>query len=115
MGRRYRRAVFRFAAGDVRSRHVRGNRNRLHVVAGVTPTPAPNCCTAPELSWRHSALNVVLVAFFKLTSSGHTLVFDYHNYAFEMLRGSHNTLGVLWQLPVAQTVARLSFRCMCSS
>jgi hypothetical protein len=22
-----------------------------------------------------------------------------------MLRGSHNTLGILWQLPVAQTVA----------
>jgi hypothetical protein len=50
-------------------------------------------------------LNVALVAFFKLTSSAHTLVFDYHNYAFEMLRGSHNTLGVLWQLPIAQTVA----------
>ena len=52
-----------------------------------------------------AALNVALVAFFKLTSVGHTLVFDYHNYAFEMLRGSHNTLGVLWQLPLAQTVA----------
>ena len=52
-----------------------------------------------------AALNVALVAFFTLTSPVHTLVFDYHNYAFEMLRGSHNTLGVLWQLPIAHTVA----------
>ncbi len=55
-----------------------------------------------------SVLNVMLVAFFKLTSSGHTLVFDYHNYAFEMLRGYHNTLGMLWQLPLAQTVALIA-------
>ncbi len=52
-----------------------------------------------------SVLNLMLVAFFKLTSSEHTLVFDYHNYAFETLRGYHNTLGTLWQLPLAQTVA----------
>jgi hypothetical protein len=52
-----------------------------------------------------AASNVALVTFFKLTAAGHTLVFDYHNYAFETLRGSHNTLGVLWQLPVTQTVA----------
>jgi hypothetical protein len=52
-----------------------------------------------------AALNLALVAFFKMTSSGHTLVFDYYNYAFETLRGSYNTLGVLWQLPIAQTVA----------
>jgi hypothetical protein len=53
-------------------------------------------------------LNVMLVAFFKLTSSRHTLVFDYHNYAFETLRGYHNALGVLWQLPVAQTIALIA-------
>ena len=52
-----------------------------------------------------AALNVVLVVFFRLTSAGHALVFDYHNYAFEALRGSHNTLGVLWQLPLSQTAA----------
>ena len=50
-------------------------------------------------------LNVALVALFKLTSSEPALVFDYHNYAFEMLRGTHNTLGILWQLPFAETVA----------
>ena len=55
-----------------------------------------------------SVLNLMLVAFFKLTSSGHTLVFDYHNYAFETLRGYHNTLGMLWQLPLAQTVALIA-------
>jgi hypothetical protein len=52
-----------------------------------------------------AALNLALVAFFKMTSPGHTLVFDYHNYAFETLRGSHNMLGVMWQLPLAQTIA----------
>jgi hypothetical protein len=52
-----------------------------------------------------ATLNVALVAFFKLTSSGYALVFDYHNYGFEMLRGSHHTLGVLWQLPIVQTAA----------
>jgi hypothetical protein len=51
-----------------------------------------------------AVFNVALVAFFKLTSPGHTLVFDYYNYAFETFRGSHNTLGILWQLPIAQTV-----------
>jgi len=51
-----------------------------------------------------SVLNLMLVAFFNLTSSGH-MVFDYHNYAFETLRGYHNTLGMLWQLPLAQTIA----------
>jgi hypothetical protein len=50
-------------------------------------------------------LNVALVAFFKLTSSGYALVFDYPNYAFEMLRGSRHALGVLWQLPIVQTAA----------
>jgi hypothetical protein len=55
-----------------------------------------------------SVLNLMLVVFFKLTSSGHMLVFDYHNYAFEMLRGYHNNLGVLWQLPLAQTGALLA-------
>jgi hypothetical protein len=55
-----------------------------------------------------SVLNLTLVAFFKLTASEHRLVFDYHNYAFETLRGYHNTLGMLWQLPLAQTAALIA-------
>jgi hypothetical protein len=75
-------------------------------IAGVSPTRTTELLHgAGTFAATLAALNVALVAFFKLTSSGHTLVFDYHNYAFEMLRGSHNTMGVLWQLPVAQTVA----------
>jgi hypothetical protein len=49
--------------------------------------------------------NLALVGFFKLTSAGHTMVFDYHNYAFEMLRGYHNSMGILWELPLTQTIA----------
>jgi hypothetical protein len=55
-----------------------------------------------------SVLNFILVVFFKLTSSGHTLVFDYYNYAFETLRGYHNALGMLWQLPMARTIALIA-------
>jgi hypothetical protein len=55
-----------------------------------------------------SVLNIMLVVFFKLTSSGHPLVFDYYNYAFEALRGYHNALGVLWQLPSAKTIALIA-------
>jgi hypothetical protein len=75
-------------------------------IAGITPTRRTELLHgALTFVATFAALNVALVAFFKLTSSGHSLVFDYHNYAFEMLRGSHNTLGVPWQLPIAQTVA----------
>ena len=75
-------------------------------IAGLTLTRSTELVhSAGTFVATFAALNVALIAFFKLTSSGHTLVFDYHNYAFEMLRGSHNTLGVLWQLPVAQTAA----------
>jgi hypothetical protein len=75
-------------------------------IAGITPTRNTELLqSAGTFVATFSALNVALVAFFKLTSSGHTLAFDYHNYALEMLRGSHNTMGVLWQLPIAQTVA----------
>src|SRR5688572_16280712 len=74
-------------------------------LAGMTPTRRTELLHgAVAFVATFAALNVALVAFFKLTSQAHTLVFDYHNYAFEMLRGSHNTLGVLWQLPMAQTV-----------
>jgi hypothetical protein len=55
-----------------------------------------------------SILNLMLLVYFRLTSSGHTLVLDYYNYAFETLRGYHNALGMLWQLPVAQTVALIA-------
>jgi hypothetical protein len=48
--------------------------------------------------------NLALVAFFKLTSVGHTMVFDYHNYGFEMLRGYHNSMGILWELSLTQTI-----------
>jgi hypothetical protein len=75
-------------------------------IAGVSPTRNGELLqSAGTFAGVFATLNVALVAFFKLTAPGHTLIFDYHNYAFEMLRGSHNTLGVLWQLPIAQTVA----------
>src|SRR6185295_13971073 len=48
--------------------------------------------------------NLALVALFALTSSGHSMVFDYHNYAFEMLRGYHNSMGILWELSLMQTI-----------
>jgi hypothetical protein len=63
--------------------------------------------------------NVALVAFFTLTSSGHTMVFDYYNYAFEMLRGYRNSMGILWELPLLQTitliVASLYVLSMCAT
>jgi hypothetical protein len=48
--------------------------------------------------------NLALVLFFTLTSSGHTMVFDYYNYAFEMLRGYRNSMGMLWELSLMQTI-----------
>lgn len=62
--------------------------------------------------------NLALVAFFALTSSGQTMVFDYHNYAIEMLRGFHNSMGILWELSLLQTitlaVASLYVLAMCA-
>jgi hypothetical protein len=49
--------------------------------------------------------NLALVSFFAWTSSGHTMVFDYYNYAFEMLRGYRNSMGLLWELPLMQTIS----------
>jgi hypothetical protein len=49
--------------------------------------------------------NLALVVFFMLTSSGHTMVFDYYNFAFEMIRGYRNTMGILWELPLMPTIA----------
>ena len=46
-----------------------------------------------------AAANIVFVFYFKLTSPNYGLVFDYQNYAFEMLRGYQNSMGMLWQLP----------------
>ena len=51
-----------------------------------------------------AAANLGLVAFFKLTSSNYELLFDYQNYGLEILRGYHNSMGMLWGLPFAQTV-----------
>lgn len=47
-----------------------------------------------------AALNLALVALFKLTSPVHTLMFDYHSYGLEILRGQHLTAGTPWGLPV---------------
>jgi hypothetical protein len=44
------------------------------------------------------------VALFTLTSSARTMPFDYYNYAFEMLRGYRNSMGILWELPLTQTI-----------
>jgi hypothetical protein len=51
-----------------------------------------------------AAVNIALVIFFKLTSANYGLVFDYYNYSLEILRGFHNSMGILWQLPLSQTV-----------
>src|SRR5262249_19154752 len=52
-----------------------------------------------------AALNIELLAYFKLTSTNNGLVFDYPNYSVEILRGFHNSMGILWQLSTSQTVA----------
>jgi hypothetical protein len=48
--------------------------------------------------------NVVLAVLFKLTSPNYELLFDYPNYSLEILRGFHNGMGLLWQLPLPQTI-----------
>ena len=50
-----------------------------------------------------AAANLGLVVFFKLTSSNYRLLFDYHNYALEILRGYHNNMGLLWGLSPLKT------------
>jgi hypothetical protein len=52
-----------------------------------------------------AACNVALVLLFKLTSSQYALLFDYQNYSIEILRAYHNTMGIVWQLPLRQTIA----------
>jgi len=51
-----------------------------------------------------AAANFGLVVAFKLTSSNYGLLFDYQNYALEMLRGYHNSMGILWSLSWAKTL-----------
>jgi hypothetical protein len=51
-----------------------------------------------------AAANVGLVALFRLTSSSYGLLFDYQNYSLELLRGYHNSMGMLWGLPAAKTL-----------
>jgi hypothetical protein len=51
-----------------------------------------------------AAANLGLVVVFKLTSSNYGLLFDYHNYSLEILRGYHNTMGILWGLSLAKTL-----------
>jgi hypothetical protein len=48
--------------------------------------------------------NLDLAVYFKLTSSSYTLFFDYQNYALEILRGYHNSMGMVWALPAAHTI-----------
>jgi hypothetical protein len=55
--------------------------------------------------------NIELLAYFKLTSTNNGLVFDYPNYSFEILRGFHNSMGILWQLSTSQTLALLLAFC----
>ncbi len=49
--------------------------------------------------------NLGLAVVFKITSSNYGLLFDYHNYALEILRGYHNSMGMLWGLSIAKTQA----------
>jgi hypothetical protein len=51
-----------------------------------------------------AAANIGLVLFFTLTSSNYGLLFDYHNYSLEILRGYHNSMGMLWELSSRQTI-----------
>jgi len=47
--------------------------------------------------------NLGLAVAFKITSSNYGLLFDYHNYSLEILRGYHNSMGTLWSLPMVKT------------
>jgi hypothetical protein len=42
--------------------------------------------------------NIGLALLFELTSSRYGMMFDYQNYSLEILRGYHNSMGVLWEL-----------------
>ncbi|PYS05079.1 MAG: hypothetical protein DMG16_00820 [Acidobacteria bacterium] len=55
----------------------------------------------------YTVANLGLVIVFRLTSSSYGLLFDYHNYALEILRGLHNSMGTLWALSLAKTVVLL--------
>lgn len=48
--------------------------------------------------------NLGLVILFKLSSSSYRLLFDYHNYGLEILRGYHNNMGMFWGLPLPQSI-----------
>ena len=58
-----------------------------------------------------AAANVALVLYFKLTSTTYGMAFDYQNYSLEILRGYHNSMGILWQLPTKQTIALVLIVC----
>jgi len=47
--------------------------------------------------------NLGLAVVFKITSSSYGLLFDYHNYSLEILRGYHNSMGIPWGLSMAKT------------
>ena len=48
--------------------------------------------------------NLAVALFFKITSSSYAMLFDYQNYAVEILRGYHNSMGSPWELGSAETV-----------
>src|SRR5204863_1829319 len=54
-----------------------------------------------------AAANLGLVILFKLMSSNYGLLFDYHNYALEILRAFHNSMGTLWALSLVKTLVLL--------
>jgi len=58
-----------------------------------------------------AAANVALILYFKLTSTTYGMAFDYHNYSLEILRGYHNSMGILWQLPTKQTIVLVLVTC----
>src|SRR4030095_8213968 len=51
-----------------------------------------------------AAANIGLAMYFGWTSASYGLAFDYQNYSLEILRGFHNSMGTLWQLPSRQTI-----------
>jgi hypothetical protein len=51
-----------------------------------------------------AAANIGLAMYFGWTSASYGLAFDYQNYSLDILRGFHNSMGTLWQLPSRQTI-----------
>ena len=78
----------------------------LALVAGSLITRRASALLAVEVFVAtFAAANLGLAVVFKLTSPGYGLLFDYQNYSLELLRGYHNSMGILWGFPLGKTIA----------